>query len=53
MNTARVTRLRSVELAVTDLAQSAAFYSRVWGWSRWWPTATLSICVATAPSTMR
>jgi catechol 2,3-dioxygenase len=31
MNTARVTGLRSVELGVCDLAQSAAFYSRVWG----------------------
>jgi catechol-2,3-dioxygenase len=31
MNAARVTRLRSVELGVTDLTQSAAFYSRVWG----------------------
>jgi catechol 2,3-dioxygenase len=29
--TARVTGLRSVELGVTDLTQSAAFYSRVWG----------------------
>src|SRR5688572_12563595 len=31
MNTARITGLRSVELGVTDLTQSAAFYSRVWG----------------------
>ena len=31
MNNARVTGLRSVELGVTDLTQSAAFYSRVWG----------------------
>jgi catechol 2,3-dioxygenase len=31
MNHARVTGLRSVELGVTDLNQSAAFYSRVWG----------------------
>jgi catechol 2,3-dioxygenase len=31
MNNARVTGLRSVELAVTDLNQSAAFYGRVWG----------------------
>ena len=29
--TTRVTGLRSVELGVTDLLQSAAFYSRVWG----------------------
>jgi catechol 2,3-dioxygenase len=31
MNSTRVTRLRSVELGVTDLSQSAAFYSRIWG----------------------
>jgi catechol 2,3-dioxygenase-like lactoylglutathione lyase family enzyme len=31
MNNARVTGLRSVELAVPNLTQSAAFYSRVWG----------------------
>jgi catechol 2,3-dioxygenase-like lactoylglutathione lyase family enzyme len=31
MNNARVTGLRSVELAVPHLTQSAAFYSRVWG----------------------
>ena len=31
MNNARVTGLRSIELGVTDLTQSAAFYSRVWG----------------------
>ena len=31
MNDARVTGLRSIELGVTDLTQSAAFYSRVWG----------------------
>jgi catechol 2,3-dioxygenase len=31
MNHARVTGLRSIELAVPDLTQSAAFYSRVWG----------------------
>ena len=31
MNTARITGLRSVELGVTDLTQSVAFYNRVWG----------------------
>jgi catechol 2,3-dioxygenase len=31
MNTARVTGLRSVELAVPNLTQSTAFYSCVWG----------------------
>jgi len=31
MNNARITGLRSIELGVTDLTQSAAFYSRVWG----------------------
>jgi catechol 2,3-dioxygenase len=31
MTTAKVTGLRSVELGVTDLTQSAAFYSQVWG----------------------
>ena len=31
MNNARVTGLRSVELGVTNLTQSAAFYSQVWG----------------------
>src|SRR5688572_9505934 len=31
MNNARVTGLRSIELGVTDLTQSAAFYSAVWG----------------------
>jgi len=31
MNNARVTGLRSVELGVTNLSQSAAFYSAVWG----------------------
>jgi LysR family transcriptional activator of nhaA len=31
MNDARITGLRSIELGVTDLTQSAAFYSRVWG----------------------
>src|SRR5262245_21502793 len=31
MNHARVTGLRSVELAVPNLTQSAAFYSKVWG----------------------
>ncbi len=31
MNNARVTGLRSIELGVPNLTQSAAFYSRVWG----------------------
>ena len=31
MNNARITGLRSIELGVTDLTQSAAFYGRVWG----------------------
>ena len=31
MTNARVTGLRSVELGVTDLTQSAAFYAKVWG----------------------
>jgi catechol 2,3-dioxygenase-like lactoylglutathione lyase family enzyme len=31
MNNARVTGVRSVELGVTNLTQSAAFYSAVWG----------------------
>jgi catechol 2,3-dioxygenase len=31
MNNATVTGLRSVELGVTDLNQSAAFYNQVWG----------------------
>ena len=31
MNNTRVTGLRSVELGVTNLAQSTAFYSHVWG----------------------
>ena len=31
MNAVRVTSLRSVELGVTDLIQSTAFYSRIWG----------------------
>ena len=31
MNNARVTGLRSIELAVPNLTQSAAFYGRVWG----------------------
>jgi catechol 2,3-dioxygenase len=31
MNTAKVTGLRSIELGVTNLSQSAAFYQHVWG----------------------
>src|SRR6478752_10665919 len=31
MNTAKVTGVRSIELGVTDLDQSAAFYSHIWG----------------------
>ena len=31
MNTAKVTGLRSIELGVTNLNQSAAFYNHVWG----------------------
>jgi catechol 2,3-dioxygenase len=31
MNSARITGLRSIELGVTDLHQSAAFYGAIWG----------------------
>ena len=53
MNNARVTGLRSVELGVTDLTQSAAFYSQRLGpRAGRRPTARPSTCAATAPSIM-